>query len=91
MCKVLLLDMPGPKGICMGEGTILLFYGAEKEQALLLKQGRFRVDFRRDFLMGIEYSSTYELGQVTSVWVCLCVCLYMSGICVLGSNMYMHM
>lgn len=48
-CNVLLLDMPGQRDVCLGGDTILLFCGTEKEQALL-KQGRFRVDFRRDFL-----------------------------------------
>lgn len=53
-CKVLLLDMPGRRDVCMGEDDILLFYGTEKEQALL-KQGRFKTDFRRDFLMDTLY------------------------------------
>ena len=38
--------MPGRRDVCMGEDTVLLFYGTEKEQALL-KQGRLRVEIGR--------------------------------------------
>lgn len=43
----------------MGENTVPYFHGTEKEQALL-KQERFRVDFKGDFLGDTQYQSTYN-------------------------------
>lgn len=46
--------MPGRREVCMGENSILHFYRTEKTQALL-GQERFRVDFKRDFLVDTQY------------------------------------
>lgn len=49
-CQVRLLDMPRRREVRTREN----FHGTEKEQALL-KQERFRVDFKRDSLVDTQY------------------------------------
>lgn len=68
--------MPGLRVVCMGEDIVLFFYRTKKEQALL-KWGRFRVDFRRDFLMDTQNTNSLmsldRLLLFGSVFVCACI------------------